>query len=88
MSVNFDAQHEFGGMKLYVNPDTVRPKMQLSDDCPVTPDFRAEMNAWMLEFFGSVVENSVPDGVALASSRYGAFHVNPRTFAALKGASL
>lgn len=29
-----------------------RPKMQLSEDCPVTDDFRKEINAWMIEFFG------------------------------------
>lgn len=32
----------------------MKPKMQLSADCPVTPQFRIEINAWMLEFFGSV----------------------------------
>jgi len=30
----------------------MKPKMQLSEDCPVTPQFRMEMDAWMLEFFG------------------------------------
>ena len=30
----------------------MKPRMQLSDDCPVTPAFRSEINSWMLEFFG------------------------------------
>jgi len=40
------------------------PKMQLSEDCPVTPNFRMEMNQWMLEFFGTVPD--IPDGEAWA----------------------
>jgi hypothetical protein len=28
------------------------PKRQLATDCPVTPAFREEINAWMREFFG------------------------------------
>ena len=28
------------------------PKMQLSEECPVTADFRKEINQWMLGFFG------------------------------------
>lgn len=30
----------------------LKPKMQLSDDVMVTDAFRAEMNAWMIDFFG------------------------------------
>lgn len=30
----------------------MKPKMQLSSDVMVTPSFRAEMNAWMIDFFG------------------------------------
>jgi len=29
-----------------------RPRMTLSERVSVTPEFRAEMNAWMLDFFG------------------------------------
>lgn len=46
------------GMRIFITAD--HPKMQLSEDCPVTPAFREEMNKWMLEFFG--VKNLVPDG--------------------------
>mgnify|MGYP000169641072 CR=1 FL=1 len=30
-----------------------RPKMTLSEQVPVTDEFRASINAWMLEFFGT-----------------------------------
>lgn len=38
------------GYDVYITDD--KPKIQLSNDCPVTPQFRKEMNQWMLEFFG------------------------------------
>ncbi len=47
----FGAQQIFG-MRVVEIPR--RPKMQLSEDCPVTPEFRKEMNAWLLDFFGTV----------------------------------
>jgi hypothetical protein len=36
------------------------PKMQLSEKVPVTPEFRAEINAWMADFFGYACV--VPEG--------------------------
>lgn len=36
------------------------PRMQLSKDVPVSPEFRDETNKWMRDFFG--VESPVPDG--------------------------
>jgi hypothetical protein len=36
---------------------TNMPRMTLSPNVPVTPAFRAEMNAWMLDFFG--VEDAI-----------------------------
>lgn len=50
------------GMRILISPDTITPKLQLSQDCPVTPEFRAEMNAWMREFFGVTVSNTLEDG--------------------------
>ena len=64
------------GMPVYISPD--RPKMQLSEDCPVTPDFRVYINKWLLEFFG--VENSVPDGQALVNKEQNAIYMNARTY--------
>jgi hypothetical protein len=65
------------GCKIFVSPD--RPKMQLSPDCPVTDDFRAEINAWMIEFFG--VTNLIPDGHYIQMKGRGEIHMNPRTYA-------
>lgn len=30
------------------------PKMQLAYSVPVTPEFRAQVNKWMIEFFGYI----------------------------------
>ena len=30
------------------------PKMQLAYNVPVTPEFRAQVNKWMIEFFGYI----------------------------------
>lgn len=40
------------GMNVMINPIPPQPKMTLSLNVPVTEKFRAEVNAWMLEFFG------------------------------------
>ena len=52
------------GLPVRLNDSRAKiPKMQLSPDCPVTPDFRAEVNAWMLDFFGCTLgEYVVPTG--------------------------
>lgn len=50
------------GLPVVLSPDNV-PKMQLSEDCPVTPEFRIEMNQWMREFFGC--RSLVNDGQVL-----------------------
>jgi len=54
--------------------------MQLSDDCPVTPAFRDEINTWMVQFFGTT--NIIPDGQMINDGLY--LYVNPRTFSMLK----
>ena len=50
-----------------------RPKMQLSKNCPVTPEFRAEMNAWMLEFFGTT--HGLRDGQTHMTRQHGDVYV-------------
>ena len=67
------------GLKVILSPD--RPKMQLSKDCPVTDDFRKEINAWMVEFFGTT--NIIPDGQMIMFNELGTVGINPRTHAAL-----
>jgi hypothetical protein len=44
----------FNGFKVIVRQPF--PKMQLASNVPVTDEFRAEINAWMLEFFGTDAE--------------------------------
>lgn len=41
----------YKGLRVQIHED--RPKMQLSEDVPVSPEFRVEMNQWMREFFGT-----------------------------------
>lgn len=78
----------FYGLRITVSPDI--PKMQLAAGDYVTPEFRKEIDAWLLSFFG--VTNLVPDGVCYAIKTgpvkgyedEDSFIMNPRTFAILK----
>lgn len=70
-----------GGARVYVTPDL--PKMKLSPECPVTPDFRVEMDAWLLSFFG--VSNTVPDGQGY--QLFGDLYMNPRTWSQVRAAA-
>lgn len=46
-------QQRFGGIRI-VETEMIHPtpRMTLSPDVPVTAEFRAQCNAWMLKFFG------------------------------------
>jgi hypothetical protein len=68
----------FGGTQIYVVED--QPKMKLSADCPVTPEFRLEMDAWLIRFFG--MENRLVDGEIISVGN--SLHMNPRTFSEFK----
>ena len=70
----------FQGMRIQVSPDI--PKMTLAKDVMVSPEFRAEIDAWMLGFFG--VTNILPDGQIYHMPGMHLLTMNPRTFAALK----
>lgn len=75
-----DSTSELFGMKIVVN-DTRSPKRTLAKDVPVSPEFRLEIDKWMLEFFGSTP--LIPDGAMYAMP---GMHVcNAKTFAAIKG---
>ena len=74
-----DTEHRIGGMRVVLN-DCSSPKMQLSEDCPVTSAFREEMNKWMVDFFGSTP--LIPDGQVMHG--LGFFYMNSKTFYALK----
>lgn len=54
-----EAPLTFQGNRVFIC-HIMSPRMQLSEDCPVTPDFRVEMNQWMSRFFGVVP--LIPDG--------------------------
>lgn len=67
------------GRKVYVIPD--RPKMILSPELPVTEEFRADFNAWLLSFFGTECFIS-DDEIIFAGDD--TVYVNVRTFNRLK----
>lgn len=73
----------FLGLKVLISPDT--PKLQLSEGCPVTPEFRVEMNAWMRDFFG--VRNLIEDGQFLHDQLNNTLHMNPRTWDRVRAAA-
>jgi hypothetical protein len=70
------------GLKIFLSQDF--PKRQLAADCPVTTEFRKEINAWMLEFFGW--DNLIQDGQYLTV--FGQIHMNRRTYAQLKSMTI
>lgn len=66
------------GMKIMVAAQY--PKMVLAEDCPVTPEFRKEINEWMREFFGTTC--LVPEDQALVFN--GVTMLHPTTYAKLR----
>lgn len=64
--------------KVMVSPDV--PKFVLSEDVPVTKEFRDDFNRWALDFFGTT--NIVPDGEVYKIDSV--FYMNPRTHARMK----
>lgn len=89
--INVDVRGEpqtLQGIKIYIVNDT--PKMQLSARvCEVlAPDFIAETNAWMLEFFGT--KNELDDGEVVMNADANSFipaskcWMNPRTYEQFK----
>lgn len=75
----------FNGTKIVMSPlCDPRPKMTLSPDVTVSNEFRNEMNAWMLEFFGMHPAQSyvVTDPKTLEDTIY----IGSKTYAELKKA--
>lgn len=70
----------FKGLQVFVVKDT--PRMQLSEDCPVTPAMREETNAWMRDFFG--MTNVLADGLAYHDVHRNCLFCNPRTMASIR----
>lgn len=67
------------GKRIFIDPNEV-PRMQLSPDVPLTPEFRAEFNAWMREFFG--MRSTIEDGVVL--DMFGDLYMNRATYERLR----
>lgn len=80
---------ELLGIKIIVSPDI--PKIQLSDGADlaagdyVTPQCRAETNAWVLGFFGTT--NMLNDGETICSCIGPTSWMNSRTFEQFKKAT-
>lgn len=64
----------FSGIRIFEAPALeAKPKLKLSPTCPVSDEFRAEMDAWLLDRFGVDPETLgksvvVPGGIAMAPS--------------------
>ena len=64
----------FAGVRVFESPLLeAKPKLKLSPACPVSDEFRAEMDAWLLDRFGIDPETFgesvvVPGGIAMAPS--------------------
>lgn len=71
------------GVKVVISHDY--PKMKLAEGEYITPKFRQEIDAWLIEFFG--MTNLIPDGKMIHIPSTGTVHVNPRTYAQLKTAA-
>ena len=54
----------FCGRRVVELPTHRSPKLKLSPDCPVSDEFRAEMDAWLVEQFGYRDTSIFPPGRA------------------------
>ena len=65
------------GFKIIVTPDF--PKMTLGPGDYVTQEYREEIDAWLLSFFGTT--NVIEDGKSVVSIVGNFISLNPRTYA-------
>ena len=72
--------NNFSCLDVVVSPDL--PKMKLGLGDYVTPEFRKEIDDWLLVFFGTY--NLIPDDQSFVSQTNNTVWMNPRTYAALK----
>jgi hypothetical protein len=72
------------GLKMVVAP--VFPKMTLSKSVTVSPEFREEMDAWMLEFFGTTC--LVERGKAWVMQQHGTIALHPDDYVAIRQMNL
>ena len=64
----------FYGMKVVVAPHSVSPKLKLSDDCPVSDEFRESMDSWLVERFGYRTVCALKPGYAYISADLAILH--------------
>ncbi len=61
-------------------------KMKLAENVPVTPEFREEIDLWMLEFFGAT--ELIKDGEIIYDKLHNVIIVNARTYEKLRAATI
>lgn len=71
---------EINGYKVVISRPM--PRMQLSDKVPVTDEFRAEINAWMIGFFG--MRSLIPRGQVIVSETTRTMYVNEADYDQLR----
>lgn len=79
--MGYQDPYTFNGMRVTISPD--QPKMKLAPGDYVTPEFREEIDRWLLEFFG--VTNLIPDGQVYQAGDY--LMMNQRTWRNVKEAT-
>jgi hypothetical protein len=55
----------FGGVRIIEVPSDIRPVLQVRDDVPCTDETRREVNAWLLDKFGTRDHSPFARGTAL-----------------------
>lgn len=69
------------GINIFEAPELEpKPKFKLSPACPVSDEFRAEMDSWLLDMFGVDIGD---DGLIAMRSPFG-IHMAPSMIRALK----
>lgn len=72
------------GVRIFESPTLEpKPKLKLSPSCPVSDEFRAEMDAWLLDMFGVEFDE---DGLIVTTLR--GIHMAPSILRALKSDNL
>lgn len=69
------------GLSVFVN-DTRSANRTLAKDVPVSPEFRIEVDKWMLEFFGSTP--LIPDGTVYHDQINQRVYCNATTYAQIR----
>ena len=59
---NYMQNNMLFGMEIKVCPTNIVPKIKLGEAAPVSDEFRAEFDAWLLEMFGTRDLSILPRG--------------------------